>query len=210
MNKGLLVLGLGLICLPLRAGDNLVANPAFKKRLKEWKVEFPEPNETKYANNHNWIKVVKAPGKAGKKAIEFALSGSVAASEGVKAVTPLLEIEEGANYEFGAELKSMAPACKIFLEGYKKDPEYTENGNDRYAGFVRVYRATIHVKVPRGKWGVASRVLKPPKRYQPTHVLIKLYAYWPAGKVYYTNVFLRKTKKEPKKKYGPIRKSSRK
>ena len=102
--------------------------------------------------------------------------------------------------EFGAEVYSTGPSPIIFIEGYQVDEERTENGNDRYAGFVRSYRATIHVKNAKGKWAPQSRILHPgakPKRYRPTHMLVKLYAFHPQGDIYWRKVFLRKVKTPP-------------
>ncbi len=189
---------------------NHVPNPEFKQKLQHWQTQFPEKNETKYNGNHRLVSVVDAPAGRAGKAIELNSIPKVAGSQGVKAVTPLIRIREDQAYEFGADVLSLAPAVKIFIEGYKEEAERTEAGNDRYPGFVRCYRAAIHVKVPKRKWGAASRIIKPPKRYQPTHVLIKLYCYWPTGKVYFTNVFLRPTDQEPTKTYGPIRKPRKK
>lgn len=180
---------------PGKAGwKNLIANADFSDGLKHWKVEFPEPNETKYSRNHEHIKIVPAPNRGGN-AIKFTLSGGVAASEGVKAVTEMMPIEQGTAYEFGADVFSEGPAPIIFVEGYQEDPEREDVGDNQYKGFVRVYRATIHVKNAGGKWASQLRAIKPPptKRHQPTHILIKLYAYWPKGQIHFANAFLRRT-----------------
>ncbi len=174
--------------------DNLVANPDFSDGFKGWIVHFPEENEQNYSRNHEWIEI--APGPEGKdKAIHFTLSAAVAASEGVKAVTPLMKIEDlpGKAYEFGAEVYSDNPSLILFIEGYQRDPEQQEKGNDHYPGFARSYRATIHVKIPRNQWGQAKRVITLPTqdRYRPSHMLIKLYAFHPAGNAWFRNVYLR-------------------
>jgi hypothetical protein len=179
--------------------DNLLPDPSLKEGLKHWKTTFPEPNETKYARNHEWVTTESAP-KASGKAITFTLNGKVAASEGVKASSPLIPVDAEKAYEFGADVLSSGCAVKIFIEGYKEDPEYTEAGNDRYPGFRRCYRCVIHYKGKPGQWQQAIQTfpiakkgkrLALRKRHQPTHVLIKLYAYHPAGTVHFRNVFLR-------------------
>lgn len=183
------------------AGENLVPDPDFRHGLEHWKVRFPEPNETKYANNHQWVSVAAAPG--GGKALKMVSKGSVAASEGVKAVTPMIEIDPEGSYEFGAETWSSGTAVKIFIEGYQKDPERTEAGADAYPGYVRVYRKTMHVKTPPKKWGKSLQELhfaQRHKRYRPDALLIKLYCYWPAGEVYFRDVTLRPIPPKEKQK----------
>ena len=174
-------------------GENLVPNPDFKGgTLEQWKATFPEPNETKYARNHQWIAVVDAPKATGKAAC-FTLNGAVAASEGVKLLTVMMPVEKGKTYEFGADVYSEGPSPIIFIEGYQKDETQTDDGNDHFKGYARVYRATIFVKNAGGKWATQTRTITPPEkeRYQPTFMLIKLYGYYPEGKVYFKNVFLR-------------------
>ncbi len=189
---------------------NLVPNPRFAEGLKHWKIRFPAPNETKYGKNHELVKVVDAPLEKGGKAVELDSIPKVAGSQGVKAVSPLIAIAKGKNYEFGVDLYSTAPASKIILEGYDVAPDRKETGDNQYPGFVRKYRAVIHVKIEKGKWGTASRIIKPPKGREPSHVLVKLYCYWPTGKVYCTNVFLRQTDKEPTKVYRPVHEPKKK
>ncbi len=167
------------------AGENLVENGDFKNGLEHWKVHFDEPTETKYSQNHRWVEVEQG-------AIKFTLVPTVAASEGVKAVTPLIPVEAGAGYEFGCRLRSQGPKPKIILEGYRADPSRTAAGADQYPGYKRVYRAVIHPKNVSAQWSEHSRVFNPPERYQPTHVLIKLYAYLGSGDIFFTDVFLRK------------------
>jgi hypothetical protein len=112
----------------------------------------------------------------------------------VKAVTPMIEVDPEGAYEFGAEVFTRGPTLKMFLEGYVKEPKQTVAGNDMYPGYVRVYRASIHVRAPEGQWSPQTRVFnlaKIPKANRPTHVLVKIYAYWPKGEAYYRSVFLR-------------------
>lgn len=182
------------LAVPLRAGEqNLLPNGDFGKGLARWKVTFPEANETKYSRNHDWITVVDSPGGGGK-AVRFVLSEGVAASEGVKAVTEMVEIDPAGAYEFGADVFTRGPTLKMFIEGYVKEPKQQVAGNDMYPGFVRVYRASIHVRTGPEAWSTQRRVFdlsKAPKANRPTHVLVKIYAYWPKGEAFYRNVFLR-------------------
>lgn len=175
--------------------QNLVPNPDFRRGLENWKVRFEEPNETKYARNHEWIEVVADPHDGGR-CIQFALTPAVAASEGVKAVTPLIEIETGVDYEFGADVMTLGPAVKIMLEGYYVDPEQTAAGGDNYPGFRRIYRKVIHARGATDSWKPFYQDISPPARYQPTHVVVKLYAYHPAGQVMFRNVRLSRTQGE--------------
>ena len=170
------------------AGENLVKNGDFKDGLDHWKVRFEEPTETKYGQNHRWV-------EADEGGIKFTLVPKVAASEGVKAATPLIPVETGVGYEFGCRLRSQGPSPKIILEGYREDPTRTAAGADQYPGYKRVYRAVIHPKNVSAQWSEHSRVINPPARYQPTHVLIKLYAYLGSGDIVFTDVFLRAIEK---------------
>jgi len=171
---------------------NLVANPGFEKGDQGWKTRFPEPTETKYARNHEWVGVVARP-DGGGRCLRFGLNGAVAASEGVKAVTPMLPIAAGQTYEFGADVLTRGPTLKIFLEGYRAEAGRTDSGADQYPGYRRCYRSVIHVRNGVGAWATASQVAKIPdaERYRPTHVLLKLYAYWPEGEAFYDNAFVR-------------------
>jgi hypothetical protein len=182
----LFALVIALLVIVTQAGEpNLVKNGDFKHGSEHWKVHFGEPTETKYSQNHRWVEVERG-------AIKFTLVPTVAASEGVKAATPLIPVEAGAGYEFGCRLRSQGPKPKIILEGYRADPSRTAAGADQYPGYKRVYRAVIHPKNVSAQWSEHSRVFNPPERYQPTHVLIKLYAYLGSGDIFFTDVFLRK------------------
>ncbi len=183
-----------LPALPAGAGENLVKNSDFTKKLEHWKTSFPEPNETKYAKNDQWVSVVDAPEGKGK-ALHYTINGTVAASEGVKTCTELIPVDGSASYEFGCDVYTKGTAMVIFLEGYQKDPIQTKAGDDKYPGFARSYRATIFPKNGPNQWAPQSRVVnfgKQPAKYKPTHVLIKLYAFYPEGEVFFRNVFLRK------------------
>ena len=72
----------------------------------------------------------------------------------------------------------------------------TDAGADQYPGYKRCYRSVIHVRSGAGDWATESQVAEVPddERYRPTHVLIKIYAYYPAGEAFYDNVFLRPVK----------------
>jgi len=171
-------------------GNNLIGNGDFSQELATWKISFPEESETVYERNHEWVDVVSNPEGEGS-VLQFLLSRSTAASEGVKAVSPLIEIEAGTEYEFGADILSRGPSAKIILEGYVEDTARTARGADQIPGYRRIYRALIHPKEVSGKeWTSHSRVISPPARYQPTHLLLKVFAYWPEGEIYFNNVFL--------------------
>jgi hypothetical protein len=200
----ILLLALWLIPVIVSAGDaypNLVPNFDFKDGLEKWQSQFPFPNESKYNDNHEFVKAVSYPKRAGK-VVELALNAKTAASEGVKVSSAMIPIEKGKYYEFGADVFSEGPTSKIFLEGYKVDPEQQAEGDNQYKGYVRCFRAVIHVKDAGGRWATQRMIMDAPLRYQPTHVMIKLYGYYPAGKLYYSNVYLRLTDDVPKKKAG--------
>ena len=178
-----------------KAGGNLVKNGDFAKGLEAWTTTFPGTNETKYAKNHEAVSVADAPGApAGAKALKFSLSKSVAESQGVKVVTPLLAVGAVPSCEFGAEVMVRGPSVILFAEGYRADPSQKESGNDQYPGYVRCWRATIFPKCGPGVWSPQARTVnlaKLPERNRPTHILVKLYAYGAAGEVFFRHIFLR-------------------
>lgn len=178
----------------VRGGENLVLNPDFEYGLAYWKADFPAPNETKYADNQKFVSVVDNPDGEGRVVL-LDIAPEVASSQGVKAVTRLMRIEKGASYQFGAEVYTTGSSVKIFLEGYREDPAQNEAGHDKYPGLRRVFRKTIHVRQKANEWGEWYQVAAaPPARYQPTIVLVKLYGYHPAGKVYFRHVVLEKVR----------------
>lgn len=197
--KSRLSITFALVALPLLfAGEkNLVPNADFSDGLEHWKVTFPEPNETKYAENHKHCSIVRNPDGPGK-ALLFTIPPKVAASEGVKALTPLIRIDPRKSYEFGADIRTTGTEPIVFIEAYEEDPSRTEKGSDAYEGFVRTYRATLfakhNVKGRKNEWVRCRREIHPwtkPKRYWPTHMAVKLYAFWPTGEVHWRNVVLR-------------------
>ena len=195
-------LSLSILCIicgfavGVRGGDNLVLNPNFEHGLAHWKTEFPEPNETKYGENHKLVSAVDNPDGDGKVVL-LDVTPKAAPSQGVKAVTRLMRIEKDESYRFGAEVYTTGSAVKIFLEGYREDPEQSTAGHDKYPGLRRVFRKTIHVRPKANEWSEWYQVAAPPPaRYQPTIVLVKLYGYHPAGKVYFRNVVLEKVEGE--------------
>lgn len=167
--------------------ENLVPNGDFADGLKGWKVHFPEANEQNYARNHEWLQVTDGE-------LLVTMPAKVAALAGVKAVSELIPVSGGpeTELEFGAELFSEAPSVIIFIEAYQEDPERTEVGDNQYPGYVRSYRATIHVKAKKGEWATVRRTIKPFKRerYAPSHVLIKLFTYQSAGSVRFRRAFI--------------------
>ncbi len=171
---------------------NWLRNGDFRHGLHGWTVRFPEAGETVYSRNHEWIEVSDNPLGTGR-VIRFTLSRAVAATEGVKAATPLMPVEAGVSYQFGADILSLGPSAKIILEGYVEDAERTAAGADQIPGYRRIYRAVIHPKGVSGReWTTHRRIIAPPVRYQPTHVLFKLYAYWPEGVIYFDNAEFRR------------------
>lgn len=176
--------------------DNLLKNGDFTQSLSHWKIRFDAPTETKYGRNHEWITVERQV-QGAPAAIRFTLTPAVAASEGVKASTPLIPLKPETAYEFGCRIRSQGPSAKVILEGYQRDPERTDDGADQIPGFKRIYRAVIHPKDISGEWSRHRRVIHPPTRYQPTHVLIKLYAYLGTGEIHFTDVYLEQAPETP-------------
>jgi hypothetical protein len=186
---------LPLLSLLLLAGsrsggpaENLLPDPGFRQLSRHWQVRFPEANETKYANNHKAVRL--ATSRAGVRCLEFRLDQGTAASQGVKTCSKLIAVQPGRAYTFGVSFQTEGPKPIVFLEGYRVAPGQELAGDNHYPGFERIYRATIQPQPAAGEWQTVQRTVKPPPRYQPSHLLLKLYAYWPAGTIRFRDPFL--------------------
>jgi hypothetical protein len=182
------------------AGENLVPQPTFKDGLPGWITS--RPNTQYYGeDNAKRISLASDPKNSGRGTVLlFTMPQGVGDVEGVTISSVMFPVKPYAKYEFGVDVYSSGPAPIVFIEAYKKDEERDEEGPDLYPGYVRVYRATIHVKNAQGNWAPQSRKIDlstKAKRYQPDFFIIKLYAYLGAGKIYWANPYVRMTAPPP-------------
>ena len=145
----------------------------------------------------HWEKNPDADGKC----IVMRMSGGVAAMEGDYYFSEFFDIEPGATYRIRFRVKTLAPTCKIFVKYYAWLHTVTEpEGQWREVG-----RTQINCHTERGKWVADQRECHPQKyitraqkEYVPKKCRIGLYAYWPAGVVYWDDVVFKKIADAPK------------
>lgn len=145
----------------------------------------------------HWEKNPDGPGRC----IAFRMSEAVAGMEGDYYFSEFFEIEPGATYRIQFRVKTMAPTCKIFVKYYAWLHTVTEpEGQWREVG-----RTQINCRTKKGEWVTEQRECHPKvylTRAQRTHVpkkcRIGLYAYWPAGVVYWDDVVFKKIADAPK------------
>lgn len=136
----------------------------------------------------------KNPDGAGK-CIVFRMSEAVAAVEGDYYFSEFFDIEPGATYRIAFRVKTMAPTCKVFVKYYAWLHTPTEpEGQWREVG-----RTQINCRTKRGEWVAEQRechpqiyVTRAQRVYTPKKCRIGLYAYWPAGVVYWDDVVFKK------------------
>jgi len=142
----------------------------------------------------------KSPDEAGK-CIAFRMSEGVAGMEGDYYFSDFFDIEPGATYRLAYRVKTLAPTCKIFVKYYAWLQTVTEpEGQWREVG-----RTQINCRTEKGKWTAEQRYCHPQvyltrseRTYTPKKCRVGLYAYWPAGVVYWDDVAFKKVADAPK------------
>ena len=135
------------------------------------------------------------------RCIVMRMSEAVAGMEGDYYFSEFFDIEPGAIYRIAFRVKTMAPTCKIFVKYYMwfKDPHEKE-GQWREVG-----RTQINCRTKSGQWVADQRECHPQiyltrakQLFTPRKCRIGLYAYWPAGVVYWDDVVFKKIGDPPK------------
>lgn len=139
----------------------------------------------------HWERNPDGPGKC----IVFKMSKGVAAAEGVAYYTEFFPIEPGATYRLQVRVKSMRPTCKVFVKYYA----WLKTPSEPQGQWREVGRSPLNPRGPKGRWGTHQRDCHPrvyhtrAKRvFVPKKCRIGLYAYWPAGVVYWDDVVFKK------------------
>jgi hypothetical protein len=172
-----------------RQGPNLLRNGGFETPdpagdgPADW-----QPIEPEMA----WVPCPDGPGKA----VLFRMSAGTAASYGLDFYSDWVPIEPGATYRFSVRLKSLGPTTKIFLKGYHAFPPMQGYPAQRR----ETYRRQVH---PKGEKGQSETVVadfvpgatRP--EHLPTFLKVDLYAYHPAGEVYWDDAVLKKVRDAP-------------
>jgi len=172
-----------------RDGPNLVRNPGFElagatgKGPADWQA--PE------------AQMAWAPNPDGTgKVIKFDMNEATAASYGLDFYSDWIAIEPGATYRFSCRYKSLGPTVKIFLKGYFLWP-----GGDGYPPDWREsYRRQVHPAGEKKTWNSVTADFVPDAfkaDQKPLRLKVDLYAYYPAGVVFWDDIVLKKVRDAP-------------
>jgi len=146
----------------------------------------------------HWEKNPDGPGKC----IVFRMSKAVAGLEGVAYYSDFFPIEPGATYRLQVRVKSMGPTCKVFVKYYA----WVKTPSEPQGQWREVGRSPLNPRGPKGHWGTYRRDCHPriyhtraKRMFVPQRCRIGLYAYWPAGVVYWDDVVFKKIADAPAK-----------
>ncbi len=136
-------------------------------------------------------------GKKGDKCLAYNMNKKTAANEGIMAASRYVPIRKGAYYQASVEIMSRKPKVIFWVKGYTDvDGEKRET----YRHQVRFY--------PEKKGRAFERLTTKP--FRPRNPLVKveylrlmLYAYHPAGKVWFDNAWLKRVEVRGDKEPGP-------
>ena len=144
----------------------------------------------------HWESHPDGPGKC----IVFRMSKGVAGMEGVAYYTKFFDITPGATYRLQVHVKSLAPTVKIFVKYYA----WLHTPGEPEGQWREVGRSPLNCKGPKGQWGVHRRDCHPKvyltrakRTYTPKKCRIGLYAYWPAGVVYFDDLVFKQIADAP-------------
>ncbi len=134
-------------------------------------------------------------GETGRGAVlHYAIPTAVAATTGLFCYSPYIPIEPETHYQVSFEAKTMKPSIILFVKAYR-DMEvqgYEETTTLRQ----EVFKHQVRFYGKKGEWGRLTskpflpRSVKPD--HMPTHLRVQLYAYHPAGEVFFDNVTVRR------------------
>ena len=170
-------------------GPNLVKNPGFEEADGDHPAFWDAWGKDYH---HKMVQWVDAPGPGGNgKCMKFEMNADIAGSYGVGYYGDPIDISDGKRYRFSVRVKSMGPAVKIFLKHYRYFPA---KGNET-EGQWRVTRdAPMNCRGSNGQWTEFVRDFSPHRNdaHDPSRTRVELYAYWPAGIVYFDDVVMKK------------------
>ncbi|MBE3069716.1 MAG: hypothetical protein IMZ66_05720 [Planctomycetes bacterium] len=172
-----------------REAPNLVKNPGFEQAAPGgngpacWQAVEPQMA---------WVANPEGPGKV----LKYDMNEDIAGGYGLDFYSDWIPIEPGATYRFSCRYRSLAPTAKIFLKGY-----HAFEAQDGYAAQRReTYRRQVHPSGPGGQWNSVTADFVPESTQpdqMPTFLKVDLYAYWPAGVIYWDDVVLKKVRDAP-------------
>jgi len=172
-------------------GPNLVRNPGFEvpNADKTGPADWQDVGKIKTGGVVSWVPNPDGPGKV----VKFDLDEDTAENYGVAWYGDWIALEAGATYRFSCRYKSMGPTPKIFLKGY-----HAFDATDLSPAQRReVYRRQVHPGGPGGQWNTVVADFVPSvfnKGQVPTFLKVDLYAYYPAGIIYWDDIVLKKVR----------------
>jgi len=168
---------------------NLVKNPSFE--LGADHPQFWEPfGKSYHQGGVSWVASPEGKGKC----IKFQMDGGVAGGPGVGYYGDPISIKDGTIYRFSVRVRADGPTVKIFLKHYKLFPP---GPNEKEGQWRETRRAPLNCKGgERGKWKTYTRDFRPHRndKHDPSITRVELYAYHPAGTVYFDDVVMKKLK----------------
>jgi hypothetical protein len=180
-----------------KTATNLAKNGGFE--AGKGHPEFWEPlsNDPKHYQHQSVSWIVSPEGKG--KCIKFKLNKAIAATYGVAYYGDPIDIRDGQIYRISIRVRSDGPTVKIFMKHYKLLPP---GPNEKKGQWRETRRAPMNcVFEKKGKWQTYVRDFRPHRddKHDPTITRVELYAYHPAGTVYFDDVIVKKIKDREKK-----------
>jgi len=172
-----------------RTGPNLVKNPGFEQPDPSGKgpADWQPPED-----QMSWVPNPDGPGKV----IKYDMNAETAGGYGLDFYSDWIPIDPHATYRFSCRYKTLGPTPKIFLKGY-----HPFEAMDGYPAQRReTYRRQVHPKGDKGQWNTVEADFIPESinpDQPPTFLKVDLYAYWPAGVIFWDDIVLKKVRDAP-------------
>jgi len=172
-----------------KEAPNLIRNPGFEEADADGKGPAHwQDLEPQMA----WTAGPDGPGKV----IKYDMNVATAGGYGLDFYSDWIAIEAGATYRFSCRYKTLGPTPKVFLKGYHPFP--AQHGYP--AQRRETYRRQVHPKGRKGEWNTVTADFIPEAtrpEHAPAFLKVDLYAYWPAGVIYWDDVVLKKVRDTP-------------
>jgi hypothetical protein len=176
-----------------RDRPNLVRNPGFEQ------ADGTGKNPAAWQTLEDQMAWAPDPDGAGK-VLKYDMNQATAESYGLDYYSDFIDIEPGATYRFSCRYKSLGPTPKVFLKGYF----FWKGTGGSPDQWRESYRRQVHPVGEGGKWNAVTAdfvpdALKPDKfpEQRPTRLKVDLYAYYPAGVIFWDDIVLKKVRDAP-------------
>jgi hypothetical protein len=133
--------------------------------------------------------------KPRKRNLCFTFPGDVAETTGVLYYSDYFPVQAGAKYRFQCRWRTTGSAVKVFIKCYDELPtKFSKNSSKPPSRERReVYRSQQNLKGSSGTWNVHTEDFTPThKHYTPRWGRVMLYAYYPAGKVEWSEIIVKR------------------